>query len=78
MAFIKIKYFNFSVASPAAVPYLSTLTTQQLDELGLKAVNAGAEPAKLQQVRNIYLLNRLFKMDEIIDFVESLDLLSGV
>jgi len=34
------------------------LSTQQLDELGEKAVNAGANPAKLQQVNVIAFLSK--------------------
>jgi hypothetical protein len=44
-------YFDFSVSNPGQ-PYLSTLSAQDLETLGLKAVAAGAEPTKLQQVNN--------------------------
>jgi hypothetical protein len=43
--------FDFSVSNPGQ-PYLSTLSAQDLETLGLKAVAAGAEPTKLQQVNN--------------------------
>jgi hypothetical protein len=55
-------WFSFSVASQGNPPYLSTLSTQQLDALGEKAVNAGADPAKLQQVSKkiFFVLEKLF------------------
>ncbi len=47
---IKLNYKLTFSAPSSGKPYLSTLSPQELENLGLKAVAAGAEPTKLQQV----------------------------
>ncbi len=55
--------FVFSIADAGPqTPYLSTLSAQDLENLGLKAVAAGAEPTKLQQVSN-FVCNNLLKVN---------------